>query len=46
MSSQIFSEIFSMEAPMASRVKPIPEGYHAVTPYLCIKGAAAAIDFY
>jgi len=29
-----------------SPVKPIPEGYHSVTPYLCVKGAAAAIDFY
>jgi PhnB protein len=27
-------------------VKPIPEGYHSVTPYLIIRGAAAAIDFY
>jgi PhnB protein len=27
-------------------VKAIPEGYHSVTPYLIIKGAAAAIDFY
>ena len=27
-------------------VKPIPEGYHSVTPYLIIKGAAAAIEFY
>ena len=27
-------------------VKPIPEGYHAVTPYLIIDGAAQAIDFY
>jgi hypothetical protein len=24
-------------------VKPIPEGYHSVTPYLCVKGAAQAI---
>jgi hypothetical protein len=31
------------EANMA--VKPIPEGYHSVTPYLIIKGAAKAIDF-
>ncbi len=23
-----------------------PEGYHSVTPYLIVKGAAAAIDFY
>jgi PhnB protein len=27
-------------------VQPIPEGYHAVTPYLIISGAAQAIDFY
>jgi PhnB protein len=27
-------------------VKPIPEGYHSITPYLIISGAAAAIDFY
>jgi PhnB protein len=26
--------------------KAIPEGYHAVTPYLCIKGAARALEFY
>jgi PhnB protein len=26
--------------------KPIPEGYHSVTPYLCVKGAAQAIEFY
>ena len=30
---------------MAS-VKPIPEGYHSITPYLIIKGAAEAIEFY
>ena len=27
-------------------VKPIPDGYHSVTPYLCVKGAAQAIEFY
>jgi PhnB protein len=27
-------------------VKPIPEGYHTVTPYLSIKGADEAIEFY
>lgn len=27
-------------------VKPIPDGYHSVTPYLVIDGAAKAIDFY
>jgi PhnB protein len=27
-------------------VKPIPEGHHTVTPYLIVKDAAAAIEFY
>lgn len=27
-------------------VKPIPDGYHSVTPYLIVKGGAAAIEFY
>ena len=27
-------------------VKPIPEGYHSVTPYLIVDDANAAIDFY
>lgn len=27
-------------------VQPIPDGYHAVTPYLLFQGAAAAIEFY
>ena len=27
-------------------VKPIPEGYHSVTPYLVVDGAAKALDFY
>ena len=27
-------------------VRPIPEGYHNVTPYLYVRGATAAIDFY
>ena len=26
-------------------VKPIPEGYHTVTPYLVVEGAAGLIDF-
>jgi len=26
--------------------KSIPDGYHAITPYLSVKGAANAIDFY
>ena len=31
---------------MAGKVKPIPDGYHAITPYLSIKGASDAIEFY
>lgn len=27
-------------------VQPIPEGYHSVTPYLHVRDAARAIDFY
>jgi len=31
---------------MTDKVKPLPDGYHTVTPYLIIDGAAAAIEFY
>ena len=27
-------------------VQPIPDGYHTVTPYLIVDGAAAAIEYY
>lgn len=39
----LLEEIKKMKS---SSVKPIPEGYHSVTPYLIVKGAAQAIDFY
>jgi PhnB protein len=29
-----------------AKVKPIPDGYHNLTPYLIVDGAAKAIDFY
>jgi PhnB protein len=29
-----------------ANVKPIPEGYHSVTPYLSIKGAVKALEYY
>src|SRR5258708_1997130 len=29
-----------------SKVRPIPEGFHSITPHLVIHGAQAAIDFY
>jgi len=31
---------------MTTKVKPIPDGYHTVTPYLIVKDGARAIDFY
>ncbi|MFY9556642.1 MAG: VOC family protein [Blastocatellia bacterium] len=31
---------------MPNKVKPIPDGYHTATPYLIIKDAAGAIEFY
>ena len=31
---------------MPASVKPIPDGYHTVTPYLIIRNATAALDFY
>ena len=31
---------------MTAAAKPIPEGYHTVTPYLILSGAGDAITFY
>ena len=31
---------------MTNKVNPIPDGFHTITPYLCIKDAARAIEFY
>ncbi len=31
---------------MTAKAKPVPDGFHTVTPYLTIKNAAAALDFY
>jgi PhnB protein len=31
---------------LRTKTKPIPKGYHAVTPYLSVQGAADAIAFY
>lgn len=30
---------------MTSNVKPIPDGFHSVTPYLIVEGVAGLIDF-
>ena len=29
-----------------AKAKPIPEGFHSLTPHLVVKGASEAIDFY
>jgi PhnB protein len=31
---------------MSMKVQPIPKGYEGATPYLIVKGAARALDFY
>lgn len=31
---------------MTATPRPVPEGFHSITPYLVVDGAAAAIDFY
>jgi PhnB protein len=36
----------SVEGGKTMAVKPIPKGYEGANPYLCCKGAAAAIKFY
>jgi PhnB protein len=39
---------FSERPGLARRnnISPVPKGYHSVTPYLIVKGAAKAIEFY
>jgi PhnB protein len=34
------------EETVSEQVKPIPDGYPVLTPYLIVRGAASAIDFY
>jgi len=31
---------------MGENVNPVPEGFHTVTPYVTVRGAAGAIEFY
>jgi PhnB protein len=33
-------------SPKRRKVSAVPKGYHSVTPYLAVRGARAAIDFY
>ena len=37
---------FSSRKGNPMSVRPIPEGYHSITPYLIIRGAASALEFY
>src|SRR2546427_7257237 len=39
-------DLYRAEANMAKATRPIPDGYHTVTPQLIVRGAARAIDFY
>jgi PhnB protein len=38
--------IMATKPALAAKVRPIPEGFRTVTPYLCVKDAAGAIEFY
>src|SRR3984893_4993195 len=31
---------------MAGKLKPIPQGYHTITPYFTVRDAARAVEFY
>ncbi len=31
---------------MATKIKPVPDGYHTLTAYLTVRGASDAIEFY
>jgi PhnB protein len=35
-----------VKAVVKTKVSPVPQGYHTVTPYLTVRDAAQAIDFY
>jgi hypothetical protein len=39
------SELQKRERKMTTRIKPIPEGFHTLTPHLVVKGASQAIEF-
>jgi len=45
-SSKAFRLQHRKEAKIMAKAKQIPEGYHTATPYLIIKDAAQAIEFY
>ncbi|SDE54579.1 VOC family protein [Glycomyces harbinensis] len=36
----------STEQPNEAKVDPIPEGYHSITPFIVVKDASKALDWY
>lgn len=44
--SEAIDRFREMEAKLKTRVKPVPDGMHTVTPHLVCAGAADAIEFY
>jgi PhnB protein len=44
--SALYAEVCVTHRRRTTMVKPIPEGYRSITPYLICKGASQAIDFY
>lgn len=42
----MLSKTKQTKKPKAAKTKPVPHGFHTVTPYLTLKGAAEAIEFY
>jgi PhnB protein len=41
-----FADTIASSEEQITMTKPIPDGYHTATPYLIIRGAADAIEFY
>jgi hypothetical protein len=41
-----FDNVSLERGHMSGEVNPVPEGFHTVTPYMTIKDASAAIEFY
>src|SRR5258708_25971151 len=39
------TDLMRQEAMIKPAVKPVREGFHTITPYLIVKGAAELIDF-
>ena len=40
------TDVSDVTDPAATAVAPVPAGYTSITPFLCVRDGAAAIDFY